>query len=100
MLEAVAELAEDGFTCPTTARLRCFRGIDTLCAAGLCAEIGDFRRFAKAPQLAGYLGITPSEWTSDERRHQGAITKAGPKPRSRRLLVEAAPPAQRATSEA
>lgn len=29
-------------------RLRCLRGIDTLTAAGLCAEIGDFERFARA----------------------------------------------------
>ena len=90
VLEArIAELAESGSYASTIARLRCFRGIDTLSAAGLCAEIGDFRRFAKAPQLAGYLGITPSEWTSDERRRQGAITKAGPS-HARRLLVEAA----------
>ncbi len=27
-------------------RLRCLRGIDTLTAVGLCAEIGDFERFA------------------------------------------------------
>lgn len=73
----------------TIARLRCFRGIDTLSAAGLCAEIGDFRRFAKPTQLAGYLGITPSERTSDEKRRQGQITKAGSK-HARRLLVEAA----------
>ena len=30
------------------ARLRCLRGIDTLSAVGLCAEIGDFARFARA----------------------------------------------------
>lgn len=29
----------------TARRLMCLRGIDTLTAAGLCAEIGDFRRF-------------------------------------------------------
>jgi transposase len=29
-------------------RLRCLHGIDTLTAAGLCAEIGDFERFARA----------------------------------------------------
>lgn len=39
--------------------------------------------------LAGHLGITPSERTSDEKRRQGAITKAGSK-HARRLLVEAA----------
>jgi transposase len=87
--EAIAELATKGAHAETIARLRCFRGIDTLSAAGLCAEIGDFRRFAKPTQLAGYLGITPSERTSDEKRRQGQITKAGSK-HARRLLVEAA----------
>jgi transposase len=69
--------------------LRCFRGIDTLSAAGLCAEIGTFGRFGHPSQLAGYLGIVPSEHTSDSRRRQGAITKAGPA-HARGLLVEAA----------
>ena len=77
----IAELAEQGSHAETIARLRCFRGIETLTAAGLCAEIGDFRRFAKPAQLAGYLGITPSEWTSGEQRRQGSITKAGSKAR-------------------
>ena len=71
------------------ARLRCFRGIDTLSAAGLCAEVGSFERFAKPSLLSGFLGIVPSEYTSDSKRVQGSITKAGP-PHARRLLVEAA----------
>ena len=71
------------------ARLRCFRGIDTLTAAGICAEVGDFGRFRRPTQLAGYLGMTPTEHTSDERRRQGQITKAGSR-HGRRLLVEAA----------
>ena len=73
----------------TVERLRCFRGIDTLTAAGLCAEIGDFTRFAKPALLSGFLGVVPSEYTSDDKRTQGQITKAGP-PHARRLLVEAA----------
>jgi transposase len=73
----------------TVARLRCFRGIDTLTAAGLCAEVGDFHRFAKPALLSGFLGVVPSEYTSDDKRVQGQITKAGP-PHARRLLVEAA----------
>jgi transposase len=73
----------------TVARLRCFRGIDTLTAAGLCAEVGRFERFAKPNLLSGFLGIVPSEYSSDGRRVQGAITKAGPT-HARRLLVEAA----------
>ncbi|MGH2803340.1 MAG: IS110 family transposase [Thermoleophilaceae bacterium] len=73
----------------TIARLRAFRGIDTLTAAGICAEVGDFARFRKPALLAGHLGITPSERTSDEKRRQGSITKAG-STHARRLLVEAA----------
>lgn len=71
------------------ARLRCFRGIDMLSAAGLCAEVGDFTRFAAPKLLAGFLGIVPCERTSDSKRRQGSITKAGPG-HARRLLVEAA----------
>ena len=73
----------------TVSRLRCFRGIDTLTAAGLCAEVGDFHRFAKPALLSGFLGVVPREYTSDEKRTQGEITKAGPA-NARRLLVEAA----------
>jgi transposase len=74
---------------PVIARLRCFRGIDTLSAAGLCAEVGDFGRFQRPKRLSGFLGIVPSERTSDRKRRQGSITKAGPG-HARRLLVEAA----------
>ena len=85
----LAELAPQSPFAATIARLRCFRGIDLLAAAGLCAEIGDFERFGHPRGLAAYLGLVPSEHTSDEKRRQGRITKAGPK-HSRRLLVEAA----------
>jgi transposase len=70
-------------------RLRCLRGIDTLSAVGLCAEIGDFGRFDHAGQLMSYLGLVPSEHSSGQSRRQGAITKAGTS-HARRLLVEAA----------
>src|SRR4051794_28889068 len=73
----------------TAARLRCFRGIKQLTAAGLVAEIGDFSRFEKAPQLMSWVGLVPSEHSSGDRRRQGAITKAGSS-HARRLLVEAA----------
>ena len=71
------------------ARLRCLRGIDTLSAVGLCAEVGDFDRFDKAGRLMSYLGLVPSENSSGETRRQGAITKTGSR-HARRLLVEAA----------
>jgi transposase len=73
----------------TIGRLRCFRGIETLTAAGVCAEVGAFQRFPRPTMLSGFLGIVPSERTSDLNRRQGSITKAG-SPHARRLLVEAA----------
>jgi transposase len=74
---------------PQIARLRCLRGIDTLTAVGLCAEIGDFERFARAEQLMSYVGLVPSESTTGTQRRLGAITKTG-SGHARRLLVEAA----------
>lgn len=74
---------------PTIARLRCFRGIETLTAAGVCAEVGGFDRFPRPTLLSGFLGIVPTERTSDLKRRQGSITKAG-STHARRLLVEAA----------
>jgi transposase len=70
-------------------RLRCLRGIDTLTAVGLCAEIGDFERFAKAEQLMSYVGLVPCEATTGQQRRLGSITKTG-SGHARRLLVEAA----------
>jgi transposase len=70
-------------------RLRCLRGIDTLTAVGLIAEIGDFHAFEHLKLLASYLGLVPSEHSTGDKRHQGAITKAG-SGHARRLLVEAA----------
>jgi transposase len=70
-------------------RLRCLRGIDTLSAVGLCAEIGDFERFARAEQLMSYVGLVPCESTTGQSRRLGAITKTG-SAHARRLLVEAA----------
>jgi transposase len=73
----------------TITRLRCLRGIDTLSALGLCAEVGEFERFEHPDSLAAYLGIVPSERTTGQQRRQGAITKAG-STHARRLLIEAA----------
>jgi transposase len=88
LLAALEQVIPDSGHAPTIAALRCFRGIDTLSAAGLCAEIGDWRRF-RPQQLSGFLGIVPTEHTSDQKRRQGSITKAG-SAHGRRLLVKAA----------
>jgi transposase len=69
--------------------LRCFRGIDTVTALAIVAELHDPRRFPSARHLMGYLGLVPSESSSGERRRQGAVTAAGNR-FLRRLLTEAA----------
>jgi transposase len=89
LLQTLEHTVPDCSHAPTIARLRCFRGIETLTAAGLCAETGGFARFPRPTLLSGFLGIVPSERTSDQKRRQGSITKAG-SPHARRLLVEAA----------
>ena len=88
LIAALEQVIPDSRHARTIARLRCFRGIDTLSAAGLCAEVGDWQRF-RPKQLSGFLGIVPTERTSDTKRRQGSITKAG-SVHARRLLVEAA----------
>jgi transposase len=85
----MAELVPDSPWAETVARLRCLRGIDTLSAFGLCAEIGDFGRFDRAEQLMSFLGLVPSEHSTGDKRRQGSITKSG-SDHARRLLVEAA----------
>jgi transposase len=83
-------LASDERWWPTVARLRSFRGIDTLTAFSLHLELGaDWERFARAPALSAWLGLTPSLNQSGESSHQGAITKTG-STLARRLLVESA----------
>ena len=86
-----ADLAQLALSAPcahTVARLRCLRGIDTLTALGLCAEIGEWGRFDHPDQLSAYLGIVPCEHTTGNQRRLGSITKAG-STHARRLLVEA-----------
>lgn len=85
----IGELVPGSPWAQSIARLRCLRGIDTLSAVGLCAEIGDFTRFPRPGHLMSYLGLVPCEHSTGTSRRQGAITKTG-SGHGRRLLVEAA----------
>jgi transposase len=92
LLELDAQLAEIAETEPyrePVAWLRCFRGIDTLTAILILAELHDFRRFASAPALMAYLGLVPGEDSSGEKHRRGRITRTG-NALVRRLLVEVA----------
>lgn len=69
--------------------LRCFRGIDTLTAMLILAELHDFRRFQSPRALMAYLGLVPGEDSTGEKHRRGRITRTG-NSLVRRLLVETA----------
>ena len=48
-------------------RLAAYRGVTRLGALTLAAEVGDWRRFARASQFMGFCGLVPSEYSSGER---------------------------------
>jgi transposase len=88
--ERLSRLATDERLWPTVARLRCFRGVDTLTGLAVHLELGgDWQRFASPRKLFSWLGLTPSLDQSGQSKTQGSITKTG-STYARRLLVEAA----------
>lgn len=88
LMHSIGELVEEWHLAPLVKALQAFRGIRLLSATILVAELGDLRRFARPTQLMSYLGLTPSEQSSGQRRRQGGITKTG-NGHARRVLIEA-----------
>jgi len=74
---------------PVVVAIQALRGVELTGAVILVAELGDLTRFDTPRKLMSYLGLTPSEYSSGERRRQGGITKAG-NTHARRALVEGA----------
>src|SRR5262245_32370517 len=62
---------------PVVEALQALRGVQFTVAVTVIAELGDLTRFDNPRQLMSYLGLTPSEYSSGERRRQGSITKTG-----------------------
>jgi hypothetical protein len=88
LAERIGELATDPSWWPTVARLRAFRGVDTLTALAIHLELGaDWARFEKPTRVESWLGLTPSRSQSGETDRHGAITKTGSM-LARRMLVE------------
>lgn len=85
--EQIEELSAQERYRQKVAKLRCFKGIDTLTALTTIIEIGDFKRFPNAPSFMAFLGLVPSEYSSGSSRNLGGITKAG-NSRLRKLLIE------------
>jgi transposase len=92
LIELDARLAEIAQAAPyrePVGWLRCFRGIDTLTAILILAELHDFRRFHSPRALMAYLGLVPGEDSTGEKHRRGRITRTG-NALVRRLLVETA----------
>lgn len=64
-------------------------GFGNLIAVYLARELGDMQQFTNEKQLFSFTGLTPSEFTTDDARHLGHITRQG-SARLRHLLVQAA----------
>ena len=69
--------------------LRTVPGIGLIAAMELLLELQDMERFRRADQLAAYVGLTPSQYSSADKVRMGRITAIG-KNELRGTLVEVA----------
>jgi transposase len=89
-IEAVERLiATEALESAEIKRLMTVPGVNVICAATLCAAIGDIRRFESPRKLAGYLGLDPrvAQSGTSPATH-GRISKQG-SVAARHALVEA-----------
>jgi len=84
----IEHIADSPMYAASVKKLRAFKGISTLTAMLLIAEITDFRRFPTPRALMAFLGLIPSEHSSGDKQQGGSITKTGNK-RCRKMLIEA-----------
>lgn len=69
--------------------LQTIDGVGPITAMYFKAEIDDPKRFENSKDVAAYIGLTPSQYSSGEVHRQGGISKKG-STRTRYILVEAA----------
>jgi len=86
VLQQLAELAQYK---ERVAILRTVPGIGLIAAMELLLELQDVARFRRADQLAAYVGLTPSQYSSADKIRMGRITAIG-KNHLRGTLVEVA----------
>jgi transposase len=86
--QLVRRLSETSLYQERVAILRSVPGIGLIAAMELLVELQDVARFRRAEQLAAYVGLTPSQYSSAEKIRMGRITGIG-KSGLRGTLVEA-----------
>ena len=87
--DELVEIAATWRLHPIVEAFQAMRGVQQHTAMTLAAELGDLTRFDSPRQLAAFVGLIPSEYSTGESRRLGPITKAG-NGHARRALVEAA----------
>lgn len=74
---------------PVVSALQALRGVSTIVASTMVAELGDLTRFESPKKLMAFLGLVPSEHSSGEKKQRGKITKTG-NGHARKVLIEGA----------
>lgn len=87
--KVLEELSETPQYKERVAILRSVPGIGLIAAMELLLELQDVARFRRADQLAAYVGLTPSQYSSADKVRMGRITAIG-KNELRGTLVEVA----------
>ena len=83
--EVVSRARED----EANARLQTIPGVGPITASAVLATLGDPTRFARARDLAAWIGLTPKAHASGGKERRCPISKQGD-PYLRRLLVQGA----------
>jgi transposase len=86
--QLLRELSQTDLYRKRVAILQSIPGIGMISAMELLLELQDVSRFRRAEQLAAYVGLTPSQYSSADKVRMGRITGIG-KDTLRSLLVEA-----------
>lgn len=87
--QLIEEAAREAEYAGSVKALSVLRGIGTLSAMTILAELGDLRRFATASQLMAAVGLVPGESSTGDKTQRLPITKTG-NAHIRRIAVEAA----------
>jgi transposase len=85
----IRELLPSWSLAPVVIALQALRGVASVIAVALVAEVGDISRFTSARDLMAYFGLVPGEHSSGSTVRPGGITKQG-NSAMRALLYEAA----------
>jgi transposase len=86
--QLLRELSETSLYRERVEILQSIPGIGIISAMELLLELQDVSRFRRAEQLAAYVGLTPSQYSSADKVRMGRITGIG-KNTLRAILVEA-----------